>query len=190
MIENHPFSYIYEGNSEYCSEHKKVHISPSQVAESNFLTAVYRSLGCNYPKFFKMDDLSKAGFLVAEMAIGAYKKELDPKTTGVVFFDRKASLSTDCIFAKTIADADNFFPSPSVFVYTLPNIVSGEVCIRHGFQGESAFYVLKEQDGNQIQNICQDMLVSNSAVVCGWVDFVAGDVFARAEIFTAEDFKS
>ena len=183
------FCYIDEIKNEYRDAQGIKNISQAQIVDNNFLTAVYRTLGFNYPKFFKMDELSKAGFLVAEMAVGAYKKELDPKTTGVVFFNREASLPTDRNFEKTIADAENFFPSPSVFVYTLPNILSGEVCIRHGFQGESGFYVLENDDDDAIRNICRDMLATNSAVLCGWVDFIDGSVYARAEILTAEDLK-
>ena len=180
------FAYLDEDSRTYFSKDGKQFLQESQVPESNFLTAIYRTLGLNYPKFFKMDDLSKAGFLVMEMLVSVLPSELDKKNTAVVFFNREASLHTDRHFEETIKDADNFFPSPSVFVYTLPNIVSGEVCIRHGFQGESGFYVLENYDEKAITDICNDMLATNGAVICGYVDFTKGYAYARAEYFTKE----
>jgi 3-oxoacyl-[acyl-carrier-protein] synthase-1 len=180
------FCYIDEIKNEYRDAEGVKNISQAQIVDNNFLTAVYRTLGFNYPKFFKMDDLSKAGFLVMEMLVSVLPSELDKKNTAVVFFNREASPHTDRHFEETIKDADNFFPSPSVFVYTLPNIVSGEVCIRHGFQGESGFYVLENYDEKAITDICNDMLATNGAVICGYVDFTKGYAYARAEYFTKE----
>ena len=183
------FAYINETLGEYGIEGNRYKVSPSQMADCNFLTAIYRERGFNYPKFHKMDELSKAGFLVSEMAIGSLTFPLDKKTTGVVFFNRESSLPTDINFEATIKDADNFFPSPSVFVYTLPNILSGEVCIRNGVQGESSFYVLENLDINSIGNVCVDMLATNSAVVCGWLEIVDGKIGAIATVFTRDDLK-
>ena len=49
--------------------------------------------------------------------------------------------------------------------------------------------MLENDDDDAIRNICRDMLATNSAVLCGWVDFIDGSVYARAEILTAEDLK-
>jgi len=190
MSKNHFFAYLDEDTSTYLVKDGRRFLDKSQVADSNFLTSLYRTLDLNYPKFFKMDDLSKAGFLVTELLMSVLTFELDKKSTAVVFFNREASLRSDKHFEETIKDADNFFPSPSVFVYTLPNILSGEVCIRHGFQGESGFYVLENFDEKVITDICSDMLATNSAVICGYVDFTKGYAFARAEIMTKEILNS
>ena len=47
--------------------------------------------------------------------------------------------------------------SPALFVYTLPNIVIGEICIRHHFKGENAFFVFKQFDGTFMAGICQQL---------------------------------
>lgn len=45
----------------------------------NFFTALYKSLGISYPKFYKMDPLCKLGFLGAEILLGS--QAVDPDTS-------------------------------------------------------------------------------------------------------------
>ena len=105
---------------------------------AGFLKALYKKEQISYPKFYKMDSLSKLGFLTSERLF----KECDvlekyPKEEiGVIIFNSSASLDTDLAYQQTIEDKANYFPSPSVFVYTLPNILVGEICIRHKINGE------------------------------------------------------
>ena len=53
-----------------------------------------------------------------------------------------ASLDTDIKYLATTKE----LPSPSVFVYTLPNIMIGEICIRNHFKGESFFFISENPD--------------------------------------------
>ncbi len=157
-----------------------------QAEDGDYLPWIYRDMHLSYPKFFKMDDMTKVGFLAVERLMLDFEGSLDPKTTGVVFFSAEASLPTDRQFEETIKDDDDFFPSPSIFVYTLPNILCGEVCIRHGFQGESGLYVIYDLDKEVVMNICRDMLGNNSAVILGIVDEDKGKFWARAEVITKD----
>lgn len=118
----------------------------------DFLKSAYRDLNAAYPKFFKMDNLSKLGFLAAEYLLkdfdlsGKYR----PEETGIVLQNSSSSLETDEKHQESISDRQNYFPSPSVFVYTLPNIVVGEMAIRHGIKGENAVLVAEAPDAGQI----------------------------------------
>ena len=101
----------------------------------------YRTQVGDYPKFFKMDPLSRLGFVASEMLL----KQLGNQPIGqygVLLFNRSASLADDLAYQATIEDAENRFPSPSLFVYTLPNIVTGEIAIRNHFLTETNFMVL------------------------------------------------
>ena len=99
---------------------------------------LYRKEVGDYPKFFKMDPLSRLGFVATEMLL----KE-SPKTDyGVLLFNRSSSLADDLAFQSTIQSHTDWFPSPALFVYTLPNIVTGEIAIRNHFQTETNFMVL------------------------------------------------
>ena len=104
----------------------------------NFLQGVYESAGIDYPRFYKMDKLSGAGFLAAEILINKYPiDKIQPGSKGIILTNANASLDTDKRYLEAIKSA----PSPAIFVYTLPNIVAGEICIRHGIKGENAFFV-------------------------------------------------
>jgi hypothetical protein len=108
-----------------------------------FSAALYKNLAIDYPKFHKMDNLCKLGFLSSELLLR--NRELRCRytgnDTGVIFINASSSLDTDRIHQKSILDRSEYFPSPSVFVYTLPNIVIGEICIRNKIRGESAFFI-------------------------------------------------
>ena len=75
-------------------------------------------------------------------------------------------------YQATIQDPDNFYPSPAAFVYTLPNIVTGEIAIRNKYFGETSFIVLPENDpqimARDLQNAFLDPMTTS--VLGGWLD--------------------
>ena len=146
---------------------------------AGFLKALYKKEQLSYPKFYKMDSLSKLGFLTSEKlltesnVLDHYLKE----EIGIVIFNSSASLDTDIGFQKTIQDKSNYFPSPSVFVYTLPNIMIGEICIRHKIKGENAFLVSEKFDADLLIDNVTSMMESDriQACLCGWVEILGDD---------------
>ena len=147
------------------------HISLS-FANSDELTEFYRLLQVNYPKFFKMDDLSKLGILASEMIFKDADNRFEPREDiAVICFNRSSSLDVDMQFQETINN-DNFYPSPSLFVYTLPNIVAGEIAIRNKFYGETSFYVCKDFDAKQIFRTVQNAFYdkTTNAVLVAWIE--------------------
>jgi len=159
---------------------------------ASFIKSLYKKEAISYPKFYKMDNLSKLGFLGAEMLFkdntffDRYKKE----DIGIVIMNSSSSLDTDLAYNETIIDKSNYFPSPSVFVYTLPNILIGEICIRHKIKGENAFIIADQFDpGMIIQSVRLLMDKEHAQVcICGWVE-VLGDNFESA-LFLIEKEKS
>ena len=138
------------------------------------LTELYRTYVGDYPKFFKMDTLSKLGFVASELLLQA---EDEPRfeareDRAVVFFNRSASLQADTAYQATIQEPENFFPSPAAFVYTLPNIVTGEIAIRNKYYGETSFIVLPENDpeimAQQLQLAFLDTMTQS--ILGGWLD--------------------
>lgn len=143
------------------------------IVATGSLAEIYRAHIGDYPKFFKMDSLSKLGFLAAEFLLRDIPPE-QKENAAVVLFNRNGSLVTDRNYQRTIALNDNYFPSPALFVYTLANIVTGEIAIRHKIYGETAFYILPERDDATIERVVADMLLTSSPtmVVAGWVDWL------------------
>jgi len=146
-----------------------------QKTEASSLNDIYRHLNLSYPKFFKMDNLSKAGFLASELLLKniIIDKETPKKDMAIVLMNRSASLDNDRTYQTTIQDENNFFPSPSVFVYTLSNIVNGEIAIRNKIMGESSFYISEnfspEKIYSAVMNTFSDPNINQ--VICGWVDY-------------------
>ena len=98
------------------------------------LTEIYRSRVNDYPKFFKMDELSKLGFIASELLLQAEgDRHQDSEDRAVILFNRSSSVTNDRKYQDTIQRPDDYFPSPALFVYTLPNIVTGEIAIRNGY---------------------------------------------------------
>jgi 3-oxoacyl-[acyl-carrier-protein] synthase-1 len=133
------------------------------------LTALYREWVGDYPKFFKMDTLSKLGFLLTEMLV---HDEPDRFTfredRAVLVFSREGCIANDRHYAESMQD----FPSPALFVYTLPNIVSGEISIRNKWGGESSAFVLESYDEARIWALVRQAFqdkCTQSALVA-WMD--------------------
>ena len=138
------------------------------------LSQLYRNIGMSYPKFFKMDRLCKAGILGAEMLLKDYDFDHENVKAdwGIILMNSASSLDNDRRYQETIAE-DNYYPSPAVFVYTLANIVTGEIAIRHKIGGESSFYVMPEFDQNLMEEVIGQAFTANpelTHIICGWVD--------------------
>jgi len=137
-----------------------------------FFSAVYERLGVDYRKFYKMDALSKLGFLASELLLAGTDREIPKEDMGIALFNRSSSLETDSRYHKTICDKDDFFPSPAEFVYTLPNIVTGEIAIRNKIYGETAFYVMSDFQADMLCEVIENMInfAGMKRVLAGWTE--------------------
>lgn len=134
-----------------------------------WLIKAYDNSGINYPKFYKMDNLSKLGVLASEALLQGrdLKNEVDPGKIGVVLSNASSSLDTD----KQYFESSKQLASPALFVYTLPNIVMGEICIRHGLKGENAFFVFEQFNPEFISGyVAQVLRQGNEACIAGWAE--------------------
>ena len=154
---------------------------------TDFLVAAYRHFDLQYLKFFKMDTLSRLGWLANEVMLkdSFDKEKYKVEDVGIVLMNANASLDTDAKYYETT----KAIPSPAQFVYTLPNIVIGEISIRHGFKGENAFFISKEFDAGFLVQYVSNLLESNimECCICGWVD-VLGEHY-NATLFLVEKDK-
>lgn len=145
-------------------------IAHYRLPAENELTEVYRQHINDWPKFFKMDSLSKMGFVGVEMALKQANITLDSEHTCVIMANRISSTKDNREFAATIEDHNQYFPSPALFVYTVPNVVTGEIAIRHHLFGETSFYILdKEED---LEPILQSTAQTTNAniLIVGWLE--------------------
>ena len=138
----------------------------------DFFSAIYARLGADYRKFYKMDALSKLGFLASELLLKDTDREAPKEDMGIVLFNCSSSLETDRRYQKTIRNKDDFFPSPAEFVYTLPNIVTGEISIRNKVYGETAFYISPDFEGDTMCDVIDNMIsfAGMKYVLAGWTE--------------------
>ena len=143
------------------------------------LTEVYKTKIGNYPKFYKMDMLSRLAFVASELLIGCDEENDDHSNDrAVVLFNHSSSIIADRQYVKSI-EIDDFFPSPAAFVYTLPNITTGEIALRNGYHGETSFYILAERNEKLMQRVIKSTFIDRDikSVIGGWIDCPSEDKF-------------
>lgn len=141
-----------------------------QLEDESFLRSVYNNIGLSYPKFFKMDELSRLGFLGAEMTLmRSQVEEYADDEIAVIFSNHSSSLATDKQYFET---QQGGIASPALFVYTLPNIVVGEICIKHKLYGENNFLISERFNAKQLLDQCEVLFASGAAkaALVGWVE--------------------
>ena len=146
----------------------------SNAPANTLLADIYKEHINDYPKFYKMDPLCKVGFVASELLLNAEgrRQEQWGESRGVVLFNAASSLADDRNYQATIDDPETSFPSPSLFVYTLPNVLTGEIAIRNHFYGETNFIVLPTLDSEAMASAIEMTFSDESlqSLVTGWVD--------------------
>ncbi|MCF0056434.1 hypothetical protein [Dyadobacter sp. CY356] len=164
-----------------CSVNGEIFLQKNEESADSWFKQLYKELALEYPKFYKMDMLSQAGFLGSELI-----KKTNPglltdyadDEIALLFANSESSADTDIRFRESYLEKKT--PSPSLFVYTLPNIVLGEIAIRNKWFGENMFAVLPKftpdffiQYGSVLLN------TGSKAVLAGWLGILEG----RVEVF-------
>jgi hypothetical protein len=141
---------------------------------ASFFMKLYRHFEINYPKFHKMDNLCKLGFLVSELLLRDknINRRYTKEDTGLVLFNAASSVDADRNHQLSIYDRSAYFPSPSVFVYTLANIVIGEICIRHKFFGEGTFFIEEKFNAQRMYSYVKQLFDDGIVQCCltGWLE--------------------
>ena len=171
---------------------RRLPIDTPDTTGKDLLKALYHQYVGDYPKFYKMDGLSRLGFVASELLLQAEGRErfVPCDDRAVIFFNHSSSISADRKYLESIADPENFFPSPSVFVYTLPNIVTGEIAIRNHYYGETSFYILPERSEQQMEDILRASCLdpANKSFLTGWLDYEDEEHFvADIKLLKIED---
>lgn len=135
---------------------------------AGFAKKAYQHFDLAYPKFFKMDKLSKLAFLAASQLL------TEGSDTALVFANRSSSLDTDLAYQETIRDKAAWYPSPAVFVYTLPNICLGEISIKYKLYSENSFFVFENFPAAFFPAYAGLLIRTGKAdeVLCGWVEML------------------
>lgn len=140
---------------------------------SKFIKLAYKALDTQYPKFFKMDRLSKLAFIAADVLLKNEDLDVEKEQNiAVVLSNKASSLDTDRKHQNAIQEKDNYYPSPAVFVYTLPNICIGEISIKYKLYSENSFFIFDSLNAEHLHVYSNSLMDTHKAekVLCGWVE--------------------
>lgn len=142
-----------------------------QNQEQSFAKELYQKLNIKYPKFYKMDILAKYAFLSSEIVLQKQKTlhQYNDNQVALLFCNSNSSTLTDLKYQKSISN-EKPSPSPSLFVYTLPNISLGEVAIRNKWYGENLFFIRPHFDIEFLYQYAKILLQSHKACIIAWID--------------------
>lgn len=145
-----------------------------------FIRKAYNSLDLSYRKFYKMDDLSKLGFITTAFLTRSMEEfaALPPESKGIIMANRSSSLDTDIHYRRNVDAVGDKEASPALFVYTLPNVMLGEICIYWKMKGENTFFVQREFDKDFLLQYAEIVMEEQRLHYCivGWCDLL-GDNF-------------
>lgn len=143
--------------------------------EENWLKECYQKMELDYPKFHKMDNLSKMAVLSLEMLKSdAIFNTIADDSIEMIFANTNASQNTDLKFIDSYKKQGS--PSPSLFVYTLPNILTGEIAIKNKWYGENTFFVAPSFDATLFtERMHHSAQNGKELCLCGWVESKLGD---------------
>ena len=147
------------------------------------LTNLVKEYSIIHPRFGKMDRLARLGYSTIEILLKQSQlTKYAENEVSLLLSNTSSSLDTDFNYQASIVQ----IPSPALFVYTLPNIVMAEVCIKNKFKGENLFFVSDSFNTFEFHNLITEMFANNRAKACiaGWVE-VIGDSY-RSVVFLAE----
>lgn len=130
------------------------------------LKELYKCNAIAYPKFYKMDILSKVAFLSAHfLQIEARMENIDVFERALICNTNTGSEDVD----RKFEESRDFIASPALFVYTLPNIFMGELAIKYKIKGEHACFQIDRNEANDfLKNKVYDLFSRNKIKTALW----------------------
>ncbi|MCQ2190829.1 MAG: hypothetical protein MJY63_04260 [Paludibacteraceae bacterium] len=148
-----------------------------------YIKGIFGAVSEPYMKFSKMDDYCKLGTTAVELLLNKAGglSQYNPYEVALVVNTDTGCIESDLAHLDNIT-ADEYNSSPAVFVYTLPNVVGGEICIKNKFKGEGVTLVGKAEDPKKIvEEFCCD--ANTKVAIYLYVDKCSSKFSAEAILF-------
>jgi len=152
------------------SDNNGVIFTSEEVHLKQFLKSFYKSEGMDYPKFYKMDEQCKLAFISTEVLLRNFaRQDYKDEEIAIVLANSESTLTTD----RSFWDSTGTIASPALFVYTLPNIMIGEMAIRNKIKGENYFFISEEYDAQLLYQQTELVFLNTTTQVAivGWVNY-------------------
>ena len=152
------------------ADKQEVVFTSEELRLKYFLKNFYKNRSLSYPKFYKMDEQCKLAFIATEVLLQNFARgEYKDEEIAMVFANSESTLATDISYWESTND----IASPALFVYTLPNIMMGEIAIRNKIKGENIFFISEEYDANLLFQQTELVFLNTTTqiVLVGWVNY-------------------
>ena len=160
---------------------KEVYSSDSDDFQ-DFIRSAFKTVCAPNMKFYKMDSLSKLGYVASEVLLDGI--EYGEEDCGLILSGVYGSLDTDIRHQQIIDTETDASASPAVFVYTLPNVVEGEISIRYHIKGENTWFWSDDRTLSDVREYAALSMSAQDMKYCivGHIDFLNGRYFAKFEL--------
>ena len=168
---------------------KSVEIGPENKGAS-LLTEIFKESLADGSRFFKMDLFSRLAYVAVGLLAKDAPGEYVPEETGLLIFTLNGSVLADRKHLSTFAKPDEYYPSPAIFINTLPNVVLGEMAVTHRIKGETTLVMLPGRDEETMDSILDATLAATrpSVLITGWVDCESENTFqAKLKLLKIKD---
>ena len=154
-------------------------VMPCESAGAALVSELYKKYLSDGSRFFKMDLFSRLAYVATGLLAKDSLDGIDPEDIALFVFTLNGSVLADRKHLSTFSDPNDFYPSPSVFINTLPNVVLGEIAVRNNIKGETTLVMLPNRDDAIMNQIIKASISATrpSALLYGWVDCDAEDSF-------------
>jgi len=137
------------------------------------LDAMYKKLVKDYPKYYRMDGMAKLVFILGDLLCertGICEKYAG-EDIAIALFNSSGSYPSDLIHSEAIKEGFAG-ASPSNFVYTLPNVGVGELCIKRKITGETIFLIEDNFSEDRMSELAELYIGQKKckAIIIGWVE--------------------
>ena len=153
---------------------------PLESRNAALVTEIYKKYLADGSRFFKMDLYSRLAYVATGLLAKDALEGSDPEDRALLVFTQNGSVLADRKHLSTFSDPASFYPSPAVFINTLPNVVLGEIAVKNGIKGETTLVLLPSRDETAMHRVVEATLAATrpSVLLYGWVDCDAEDSFS------------
>ena len=168
---------------------KRIVFASKSTEYGVFIREAFKKLADENQKFYKMDNLCKLGYVACGYLLN--NMEFDPEEMGIVMMNSVGSLDTDLDHERIISEQSDAMASPSVFVYTLPNVVVGEICIRYKIKGENTFFINEGHESEKTMKYIEKTMERANLHYCitGWCELLGDRYRVNLNLLENTNFK-
>ena len=152
---------------------------PLENRGASLITEVFKKYLADGSRFFKMDLYSRLAYVGTSLLAKDSLADYDPEDVALVIFTQNGSVLADRKHLSTFSNPEEFYPSPAVFINTLPNVVLGEIAVKNNVKGETTLVLLPSRDEAAMSRIIEatGSVTGPAVMICGWIDCDSEDSY-------------